>query len=52
MDNFRRGLRSQVRVETKTGLAVCLKELKEQKHYNTIGTFLGPVTKSNVALLY
>jgi hypothetical protein len=50
MGNSRRGPKSLAKAGAKTGSAVCVIELKNQNQFYTIGTSLGQVTKSHVAL--
>jgi hypothetical protein len=45
MDNFRRGINSQVEASSKTGVAVCLPDFKLRNYFRTTGAFLGLVTK-------
>jgi hypothetical protein len=49
MDNFRRGL--FYTADAGTGLAAWLSEFKHQNSSNTIGIFLGPVTRSCVVTI-
>jgi hypothetical protein len=48
--NSEEGYILKLGADAKTGLGVCVTMLKQQNKFNSIGIFLGPVTKSYVVL--
>ena len=48
MENFSTGLDPAPRADVKTGLAICLAELKQQKLLITIVQLLGPISVARI----